>query len=310
MAYEFDDDIVSRYLNADDKTKTDALFDRINDSSCARSGRKHSAPVKQTEAASKAVSKEKQAALQEKKKRVSHNEETADIVLPTYAPKKENVFIASPGASQKNNSTYYRALDRAKEIESLKKQQAQKKLKTKRIWQAIGLSVGSFFTVLIVGFIFIAHSFIGGLKINKIDEDNLGVNSDIHSDAEVIDPNLTKITNIALFGVDAREGEDESRSDAIMIMSVNPMTGKIKLISVLRDCYVDIGGGDGWWDKLGHAYYYGGPEMAIKALNYNFNLDITDYVTVNFASMAEAIDALGGVYVDVDVSINRLQDFE
>lgn len=281
MSYEFDDDIVSRYLNTDEKTKTDALFDKINDSSRSRSGRKHSAPV-QNAKQQKPVAKDVPVNELPKQKAEEKQEEAVAVAVPKAAPAPHIIE------------------DHTLKIEQLKKQQANKKLKRKKTWQAIGLGLGSFFIVLVVGFVWIAYSFFGGLTINKIDEENLGVNSDLHSEVETINPNLTKITNIALFGVDAREGEDESRSDAIMIMSINPMTGKIKLISVLRDSYVDISGGDGWWDKLGHAYYYGGPEQAIKALNYNFNLNITDYVTVNFASMAEAIDALGGVYIDVD----------
>lgn len=65
----------------------------------------------------------------------------------------------------------------------------------------------------------------------------------------------------------------------------------------MRDSYVDIGG---WMDKINHAYFYGGPEQAIAALNSNFGLNITDYMTVDFSSMADAIDAIGGIYIDVD----------
>ncbi|MDO4531697.1 MAG: LCP family protein, partial [Bacillota bacterium] len=85
--------------------------------------------------------------------------------------------------------------------------------------------------------------------------------------------------------------------DAIMIASINGRTGKIKLISVARDTYVSVPGYHK--TKINHAYSYGGPELAIKTLNENFALNITDYITVNFDSLADVIDEMGGVMIDV-----------
>ena len=107
----------------------------------------------------------------------------------------------------------------------------------------------------------------------------------------------SKITNIALFGLDARENEDVGRSDALMILTIDQRHGKLKITSILRDSEVNI---DGYGsDKITHAYAYGGPELAIKTLNQNYNLDIEDYVTVNFIQMAEIVDAFGGVEINV-----------
>lgn len=128
---------------------------------------------------------------------------------------------------------------------------------------------------------------VGGLNRSQLDESKLGAN-------ELGDD---KITNIALYGVDSRDHDYQGRSDAIMIASVNGKTGQIKLISVARDTYVPITGyGE---TRINHAYAYGGPELAIQTLNENFGMDITDYVTVNFDSLAEVIDEMGGVEVDV-----------
>ncbi len=316
MAYEFDDDIVSRYLNNDEKTKTDALFEKINDSSRARASRKHAAPSKHSRPVKQPMVSKTKPITEKVEKRAASFAQTAEL-MEKISQTDCDIYIKESGKEilekadviekisqdqfQKDENIFvpYNPKKGLKDVEKLKKQQTLQKIKKKKTWQAIALSFGSFITVVVVGLVCIAYSFFGGLQINKIDEENLGINHNLHSDVEAIDPNLTKITNIALFGIDAREGETESRSDAIMIMSINPMSGKIKLISILRDSYVDISG-EGWWDKLTHAYYYGGPEMAIKALNVNFGLNISDYVTVDFGSMAEAIDALGGVYIDVD----------
>ena len=109
---------------------------------------------------------------------------------------------------------------------------------------------------------------------------------------------VSYIKNIALFGVDTRDAESsDGRSDAILIMSVNKRSGEINLISVLRDSYVAIEGYSS--TKINSAYAYGGASLAVKTLNQNFNLDITDYVTVNFAQLAQIIDAVGGVTIEI-----------
>lgn len=108
------------------------------------------------------------------------------------------------------------------------------------------------------------------------------------------------IMTLALFGVDTREKKDEmgTRADAIMIMSVDPARGKVKLVSLMRDSYVDVPGHGK--TKLCHAYGYegdGGPQLMMRTLNENFDLNITEYMTVDFAQMASIIDAVGGVTV-------------
>lgn len=126
----------------------------------------------------------------------------------------------------------------------------------------------------------------------SIDEENLGI-------SEVAEENLSGYRNIAIFGVDSRDSDlgAGNRSDCIIIASINNKTKEIRLISVYRDTYVNI---DGYGlDKINHAYSYGGPELAIKTLNENLDLNITEFVTVNFDSLAEAVNALGGITVNI-----------
>ncbi|MBQ2764867.1 MAG: LCP family protein [Firmicutes bacterium] len=105
------------------------------------------------------------------------------------------------------------------------------------------------------------------------------------------------VTNIALFGVDARDDSDTGRSDAMMVVSVDLIRGDLKMISLLRDTKVPIEGhGE---TKLNHAYAYGGPELAVKTINQNFDLDIKEFVTVNFNELAAVVDAVGGVTLEV-----------
>lgn len=107
--------------------------------------------------------------------------------------------------------------------------------------------------------------------------------------------------NIALFGVDAKRDSQlykGSRSDSIMIASINKETGDIKLVSVYRDTLLNIG--NDTYDKCNHAYSFGGAEQALKMLNMNLDMDITDFVTVGYKGLIEVIDGLGGIYIDVD----------
>lgn len=122
--------------------------------------------------------------------------------------------------------------------------------------------------------------------------------------------NSDEIVNIALFGVDSRSENNSgnSRSDSIIIVSIDKKHNKIKLSSIMRDTYSNISGRG--YDKINHAYAFGGPELAIKTINQNFGLDITDFVTVDFFGLEKIIDTLGGVTVEVKSNeINELNKY-
>lgn len=148
-----------------------------------------------------------------------------------------------------------------------------------------------------------------GPKVVELNENQLGINEDIHNKdkeengAPEVKPGAiadTGYVNIALFGVDAitKNGLYKgSRSDSTMIASINMDTGDIKLVSVYRDTYLNLG--TDTYNKCNHAYFYGGAEQAIKMLNMNLDMDITNFITVNYQSLIDLIDGLGGIYVDV-----------
>lgn len=104
--------------------------------------------------------------------------------------------------------------------------------------------------------------------------------------------------NIALFGTDNRAGETSGvRSDCIIVASINSKTKEVRMLSVYRDTMLQQE--DGVYDKANSAYATGGAEAAVNMLNRNLDLDITDYVTVNFLALAEAVDLLGGIELDL-----------
>ncbi len=105
--------------------------------------------------------------------------------------------------------------------------------------------------------------------------------------------------NIALFGVDSREGQllAGTRSDTIMIASINEETKEIKLISVYRDSFLNVG--EDIYNKANVAYAKGGPERAIEMLNHNFDLNISDYVTVGFRGLIDTVESVDGIEMEI-----------
>ncbi|MDU4888887.1 MAG: LCP family protein [Clostridium sp.] len=140
-------------------------------------------------------------------------------------------------------------------------------------------------------------------KMNHVELDNSNLGIAEHDDLKEYEQ-YTKIKNIMLFGTDASETNDIGRSDSMMILTVDPIHNKIKVTSLMRDCYVRIPGfGE---DKLNHAYAFGGPELAIRTINENFGLNIEEFATVDFSTLPKVIDILGGV--EINVTPEELKD--
>lgn len=109
-------------------------------------------------------------------------------------------------------------------------------------------------------------------------------------------PAETRTLDLLIFGTDRRPGESgNGRSDIIMVVSVNPETGQIKLASILRDTWVSIPGHG--WDRINAAYSYGGIELATQTVNEVFGLTIQNYVVLEFDDLEAIIDRIGGVDV-------------
>ena len=146
---------------------------------------------------------------------------------------------------------------------------------------------------IIVGAIFLfINSKLGKMQQVDLNEEDLNVSAEV---AE----NLSKYRNIAIFGIDSRADtySKGNRSDCIIIASMNNETKEVKLVSVYRDTYVQIEGHG--LDKITHAYSYGEAPLAIKTLNTNFDLNITEFVTVNFDAVKDIIDDIGGISMNI-----------
>lgn len=123
-----------------------------------------------------------------------------------------------------------------------------------------------------------------------------GINEDLEE--ETLDT-LEGYTNIAIFGLDNRgNGKyDRGNSDVIMIASINNKTKEVKLVSVYRDTYLNVGSGK--YNKANSAYARGGAKAAVQMLNTNLDLNIKEYMCVDWNAVVEAVDALGGVEVEI-----------
>jgi len=165
------------------------------------------------------------------------------------------------------------------------KRRAKKKKRRRRI----GILVAEVIILSVLCVFAYATVKMDKLDFNFLDEDKLEVYKD-----------TGPYTNIALFGLDAREGESiESgvRSDSMMIASINNETNEVKVVSIFRDTLLKQK--DGTFDKANAAYSYGGPQEAIALLNRNLDLDIKNYMSVDFKALSDVIDALGGMELEL-----------
>ncbi len=190
------------------------------------------------------------------------------------------------------------------DVSSYSSSKEYKKRKKNRRGRAVLRGIAVFFCLVFIlcgsGLVYVSTNLLANLTTTSIakDNDSLGIDTE----NIVMD---SSIKNIALFGVDSRNGDFTGLSDVIMILSVDGVHGKLKLTSILRDSELSINGetlnGDyvNYTAKINNAYQLGGPELAIRTLNRNFGLDIREYVTVNFANMAAIVDAFGGVDMEL-----------
>ncbi len=173
--------------------------------------------------------------------------------------------------------------------------------------------------LIAIGVMYVVVTMTGEVNHKDIDEENIRINeeivrkktTDVKQSEKKEEEKKKGYRNIALFGVDARDGElgRGTRSDTIMIASINQDTQEIKLISVFRDTYLNLGNDS--YNKCNTAYAQGGPEQAINMLNMNMDLDITDYVTIGFSGLIDAVNALGGVEIEVtDSEISHLNNYQ
>ncbi|MDY4561778.1 MAG: LCP family protein [Peptostreptococcus porci] len=139
-----------------------------------------------------------------------------------------------------------------------------------------------------LGLFGLSVSYLSKINSNSIDTGSLEKHSYAHKDG---------IKNILILGSDARPGENVSRTDSMMILTIDNVNDSLKITSLARDAFVNIPGYG--YSKLTHAYAYGKEKLLIDTIESNFEIDLDDVVLINFQSFISIIDAIGGVTVDV-----------
>ena len=181
-------------------------------------------------------------------------------------------------------------------------------MKKKRKIKNKVLLISVLFICLVITGYFLVNAYIDG-TLNKLNREKQISENDANIAAEIAKQNEdTSIVNIVLFGAD-NDGDysDEQRSDAIKVISLDFNSKEVKITSLERDLVVWIPGDEKSFGHLNWAFWYGGAELAVKTINYNFDMDITKYVTVNFESIEKIVDLAGGVDIALtDAEVENL----
>lgn len=171
------------------------------------------------------------------------------------------------------------------------------------IGKKLGVILGGTFAAVAATGVVLVASKMTKIETTELDTDKLNM-------AETSEEQETGYLNVALFGLDSREGDlgKGNRSDTMMIASLNKATGEVKLVSVYRDTLLKLD--DGSYNKANAAYAFGGPEGAISMINRSMDMDISKYVAVNFNALVDVIDALGGLDITLtDAEVVHMNNY-
>lgn len=194
---------------------------------------------------------------------------------------------------QKKPVTRRKDFSRAGKGKSRKKRHVHKM----KPWQIALICIGVLIAALFMFGVIYVYAKWSKIDTKAIKAEDIVINEEVKKNKNV---DLGDgFTNVALFGVDSRDGDlgEGNRTDCIIVASLNNKTKEIKMVSVYRDTLLDLS--EGTYQKCNAAYSYGGPVLAINMLNMNLDLDIQDYVTVDFGAIADAVDLLGGIEIEV-----------
>lgn len=169
--------------------------------------------------------------------------------------------------------------------------------KKKRMWPKVLIVLILLFAALFAAVYVFADNQLKKMDYTDTSKIDLGID-------KTVNKRLSGYTNIALLGIDARKGEDPTkcRTDAIIVCTIDNKTGSITLTSVARDINLLMTGPDGvteFLDKATHAHAFGGPVNTVRMLNRSLDLNIDKYAVFDWNAIADMVDAVGGITVDV-----------
>ena len=170
--------------------------------------------------------------------------------------------------------------------------------KYKKLWITLGVICMIF--VVLIGGAFVYANYLLDSTIDQMVTTESVTKEEVNVTEEVIQKEEeTKVINIAVFGLDRNGNGTDGRSDAMKVLSLDTKNNVAKVTSFQRDTLIYIPGDVQDFDKLNHPYAYGGAKLAMQTINYNFDLDLTRYVSFNFDAIEKIVDAVGGVEIEV-----------
>ena len=210
----------------------------------------------------------------------------------------------NPSNAGVNSSTDFGQSDKSKgKMKKKKSGNGNNGKKKKRIWPKVLIVLLILIGVSAAGAYYFLDTQLSKFDYVETDYEEFGID-------EGVADKLDGYRNIAILGTDERQGEssETSRTDAIIIATVNEDTGDITLTSVMRDSYLlmDDRYGESFLDKATHAHAFGGPVNTCKMLNQSLDLNISEFIVMDWVSVADTVDALGGITIDVQE--NELAD--
>lgn len=242
------------------------------------------------------------------KSEMSSERQTFDIdIEKTIEAALDSALDAQEEENEREKETILKPQEDLEEEEPKKKKKKRKKKKSNKkliialvIVLIMVLSLGG----VIGAGLTVVHTKLDMVSQVQVNREALGINSKVAED-------LKNYRNIALLGIDARDMTDDSqtRSDAMIIASVDKSTNDVRLVSLYRDTYVNIGDSYGL-DKMTHAYFYGGATQTLQTINRNLDLNCEEVVVVNWKAVADTVDALGGLDIEIQESeINEMNKY-
>ena len=166
----------------------------------------------------------------------------------------------------------------------------------------IGITLGIILGILVLGIgagaFYVNHLLDSTMNqivtTDSVTKEEVGVAEEVIQKEEE-----TKVMNIAVFGLDRNGNGSDGRSDAMKVLSLDTKHNIAKVTSFQRDTLIYIPGDIQDFDKLNHPYAYGGAKLAMQTINYNFDLDLTRYVSFNFDAIEKIIDTSGGIELEI-----------
>lgn len=185
-----------------------------------------------------------------------------------------------------------------------KKSRKYKKMRRRKIIFGIEITVLLILSGILFVYAWIKRS-MDKMNQDTLDSSQIQINSEVKANTDLSQMSGTQV--IALVGVDARgvEGSElaeSMNSDTIILCCIDHDKQEIRMVSIMRDTWMNMAKyTDEYYefDKANSAYNRGGPESMLSMLNTNLDFALTDYVTVNFKALADAIDVLGGLDIEM-----------